>query len=117
MSNQSLTYCIKWLYGVLNTGLKPDGSAFVIPGASLGTPVAGSLSATTSGAALSATSIPCKGLLVFPTDASADIYIGDSSSQPCRIPSIPIMIPTDNVNKIYGKLSTGTGTIPWIALT
>jgi len=116
-SNQSLTYILRWLYDRLSTGLNSDGSIFNLPGTVVGTPIAGALSATTLGAALSGTSVPCKGVLVFPTDAAADVYVGDETSQPARIPGIGVFIPSKNVNLLFGKLSTGTGTIPWIAIT
>lgn len=84
---------------------------------SAGTPVAGELEATTVGAALSATSVPCKAVMVFPTSAEADTLIGDADSQPCRLPSLPVTFPVDDVAKLYGKLSAGTGNIPWMAIT
>lgn len=93
------------LLEVLVQGISPNGI-----------PVSGVLSATTTGAALGG-SLPCKGVLVFPSDAEADTYIGDASLQPSRIPGIGVFVPTSNVALVFGKLSTGTGNISWIAIT
>lgn len=83
-----------------------------------GTPVAGALEeATEEGAALSATSVPCKEVMVFPSSAEADTFIGDANSQTCRLPSMPLTFHVDDVAKLYGRLSEGTGSIPWLAIT
>jgi hypothetical protein len=55
--------------------------------------------------------------MVFPSPAEADTLIGDENSQPCRLPSMPVTFPVDDVAKLYGKLSEGVGNIPWLAIT
>lgn len=82
-----------------------------------GTPVAGSLSATTAGAALSSTSVPCKGVYVFQAAGNQDTLVGDASSQPCTVPAVPFLIAVSDVSLLYAKLSANSATIPWLAIT
>jgi hypothetical protein len=84
-----------------------------------GTPVAGNLNATTSAQPLSSVSVPCSRVMIFiDPDNSDDAYIGDSASQPVQlIPTKDLVIDTDNVNKVYGRVGSGSGNIPWIAIT
>lgn len=81
-----------------------------------GTPVAGSLAATTSAAALSPTSVSCKGVFIFQAAGNQDTLIGDSVAQTCPIPAVPFFCPVDNVNKLWAKLSANTAAIPWLAI-
>ncbi len=101
----------------LGGGVYALGTAPVSGAGASGTPVAGSLAATTTGQPLSPTSVPCKGVFIFQSSANADTLFGDASSQPAPVPSVPLFCPVDNVNKVYAKLSVGTGTIPWLAIT
>jgi hypothetical protein len=82
-----------------------------------GTPVFGELAGTTVGAPLSAQSVPCSAVIIFPSSADADTYVGDEDSQPARLPSMPWAFPVDDVRKLWAKLSAGTGNIAWCAIT
>lgn len=82
-----------------------------------GVPVAGELAATTVGAPLSAASVPCKHVQIFPTTAAADVYIGDADSQPNRLPGMPVIVRVSDVHLLWGRLSEGGGSIPWLAIT
>src|SRR5205085_7247347 len=83
--------------------------------------VAGVLAANAQGQPLSDVPVPCKRVYVFPTDADADVYLGDEDSQPGRLASIILPFEVDDVSLLWCRLysaNTGspTGDIPWIAI-
>jgi hypothetical protein len=78
-------------------------------------PVAGTLNATTSAAALG--SQVCSAVLVQNDPGSAsNLLIGDSNSQPFSLKAgQACTIPCSNVSKVYAKTASGTATANWIA--
>lgn len=82
-----------------------------------GTPVDGTLAATTTGAALGTQA--CIGVFVQnDPDNTVDILIGDATNQRYQlVPGQGIYLPVSNVNLVFGKTASGTGSINWIAIT
>lgn len=82
-----------------------------------GTPTAGQLAAGTGAAVLGANT-PCKGVVLQsdPTN-TPDILIGTSSNQFIRLlPGQTMYLPVSNVNLIYAKTSSTTGSVNWMAV-
>lgn len=79
---------------------------------------AGTLSATTTAAQLSSNQA-CKEVLVQnDPDNTVDVLIGPSGSQPIQlVPGQAVALPVSNVNLVYGKTVSSTGTIAWAAIT
>ncbi len=83
-----------------------------------GIPTAGTLAATTVGAALGA-SASCRAVMIQADPGNTpDILVGDSANQYVRLtPGQMIAVPTSDVSLIYAKTSSSTGNVSWILVT
>src|SRR5437764_4243481 len=78
----------------------------------------GTVSATTSAAALNGgASLPCAGVCVeCDPGASADVLVGDGSSQPLRLkPGQSLAMEITDAALLFVKSASGTQTVNWVA--
>jgi hypothetical protein len=87
-----------------------------VPLATGNNPVAGTLAATTTAAALG--NRACVAVLIQADPANgASLLLGDADAQPIVLAAgDSLSLPVTNVNQVYAKMASGTGTVNWLAL-
>lgn len=104
---------------ILNKTYEETLKALVMVSVPFGTFTAGRNAAVGTSSGTLAASATCSAVIVQAGSANgtATLYVGDATTQPMELgPKQSITLPVSNVNVIYVKVSTGTGTANYIHL-
>lgn len=75
----------------------------------------GTLAATTTAAAVGSDQRISEILVQNDPNNGVDILVGGSATQPIRLqPGQTLVLPVGNVNVVYAKTVSGTGTVNWL---